>query len=58
MNIYNSIGDSYLPLLNTITSSISQSDIFVTLCSSDGYQLTHQINFIDRLPAGTYGDGT
>ena len=57
MNIFNSIGDSYLPLLNTLTSSISQSDIFVTLGTSDGNQITHQINFISRLPAGTYGEG-
>ena len=57
MNIYNSIGDSYLPLLNSLTSSISQSDIFITLGTSDNNQIVHQVNFIDRLPAGTYGNG-
>jgi hypothetical protein len=57
MNIYNTIGNSYLSLLNQLTSSISQSDIFVRLGTSDGNQITHQINFIDRLPAGTYGTG-
>jgi hypothetical protein len=57
MNIYNSIEDSYLSLLNSLTSSISQSDIFITLGTSDNNQIVHQVNFIDRLPAGTYGNG-
>ena len=57
MNIFNSIGDSYLSLLNNFTSSISQSNIFITLGTSENNQITHQINFIDRLPAGTYGAG-
>mgnify|MGYP006103072191 FL=1 len=67
-SIYNEQGGNNVEFFNSLTSSISQSEIFLNLgiatphpltglaAGFNGTNITHQIDFIDILPDNGYGD--
>jgi len=67
-SIYNEQGGNNVEFFNSLTSSISQSEIFLNLgiaaphpltgleAGFNGTDITHQIDFIDILPDNGYGD--
>ena len=55
-NVSNDEGTPYTEYFNSLTSSISQSGLFVNIGTERWGSVTYKVDYIDRLPASGYGE--